>query len=133
MNRFWTGMVLLLLLGCDEQQSGGSSDVDADGGEGSPAECPALASACPDGCDAIDAASVALGLPASEQCRHEPVVLGCYVRPEDENDEDACVIDEDGNAYGVTPSEAVHLVNNGYDDCTPDEISEWTEVAACSE
>lgn len=127
-------MVSAILVGCsDEPQDEGVGDAAAmnassEGRE--PVDCPALGASCPEGCDAIVARAVQL----DEEARciaATRVTLGCYLAPEDENDMDACVVDGDGAAWGMTPSQAVHLTEYGYRDCSSEEQEAWTSAVAC--
>lgn len=117
--------------GGDEAAKVGNGSGEGIAGAQNEAMCPALSTSCPANCDPIQARGVDTRSSATRRCRGASETLGCYHRPESELERDACVVNQNGQAFSTTPSAEAHLTAHGYRSCNQAEQAIWTESVAC--
>lgn len=119
---FYRSGFALIAVGCASQN----------GVEDRATECPTTSSPCPTGCAAIEARGVDVAT-TDARCRGQPQILGCFVRPPTDLNKDACVVNAEGEAFGVVPSEQSHLLEHGYEECSKEELEAWTQAPNCDD
>lgn len=135
--RILLGPVVALALSCSVRSVGESPDApgaSAGGGEspgGNEPTCAPLGTSCASSCDAIQARGVDTSTSATRRCRGVKSTLGCYHRPDNEIEREACVVDSEGQAFATSPSAEDHLTQHGYRACSGAEQELWTSAEDC--